>query len=152
MNRFLKTTILSAAVAATTLATLPASYAGDGHFRHDRHRVVRNSDGDLVVAGILGLAAGAIVAGALAQPEPRGPVYRVPAYDPYDDPDYYEPAPRRYEYAPEGAGYGTGYAYDGGLEPWSPSWFRYCEDRYRTFDPSTGTFTGYDGEQHFCQP
>ena len=33
MNRFLKTAILSAAVAATTLATLPAANAGDRHWR-----------------------------------------------------------------------------------------------------------------------
>ena len=36
------------------------------------------------------------------------------------------------------------------LEPWSPEWFRYCGDRYRSFDPDTGTFIGYDGEAHFC--
>jgi hypothetical protein len=40
MNRFFKTAILSVAVAATTLATLPAANAGDRYWRHrhyDRH-------------------------------------------------------------------------------------------------------------------
>ena len=36
------------------------------------------------------------------------------------------------------------------LEPWSPEWFRYCGDRYRSFNPDTGTFVGYDGDEHFC--
>jgi len=155
MNHFLKTSILSVALAATTLATLPAASAGDRYHRRDRDYVVRqNSDGDLIAAGILGLAVGAVVAGALAQPEPKGPIYRGPAYDRDIDRDYFPLAPgvADYEYAPEGAGYGTGYEYASGLEPWSPGWFRYCENRYRTFDPSTGTFTGYDGGQHFCQP
>lgn len=151
MNRFLKTSILSAAIAATTLATLPAANAGDRYYRRD-HVVRQNSDGDLIAAGVLGLAVGAVVAGALAQPEPRGPVYRGPAYDPYVDDGYFPPRPgvAQYEYAPEGAGYGTGYGY-ASVEPWSPGWFRYCEDRYRTFNPSTGTFVGYDGQRHFCQ-
>jgi hypothetical protein len=152
MNRFLQTSILSAAVAATMLTALPAAYAGERYYR-EGHVVRRNSDGELLAAGVLGLAAGAIVAGALADSGPREPVYRERVYDaPYVDDDYFPPRPgAEHEYAPEGAGYGTGgYAY-GGLEPWSPGWFRYCEDRYRTFNPSTGTFVGYDGERHFCE-
>ena len=39
MNRIFKTAILSAAVAATTLATLPAANAGDD-WRHRRHTVI----------------------------------------------------------------------------------------------------------------
>ena len=38
MNRFFKTAILSAAVAATTLATLPAANAGDRHWRRHHSR------------------------------------------------------------------------------------------------------------------
>ena len=29
-------------------------------------------------------------------------------------------------------------------------WYDYCSDRYRSFNARTGTFTGNDGEQHFC--
>ena len=39
----------------------------------------------------------------------------------------------------------------GALEPWSREWFRYCESRYRSFDPGSGTFVGYDGREHFCR-
>ena len=64
MNRIFKTAILSAAVAATTLATLPAANAGD--WRHHRHH--HHGNGDAVAAGVLGLAAGALIGGALQQP------------------------------------------------------------------------------------
>ena len=54
MNRILKTAILSAAVAATTFAALPAANAGDNWRRHRHYD--NHSDGDLVAAGILGSA------------------------------------------------------------------------------------------------
>lgn len=136
MNRFLKTSLLSLAVAATTLTALPAAQAGDRYY--GRHR--GPSDGDMIAAGILGLAVGAVAAGALSQP--RGPVYDGPSY--YDD-GYYPPAPRarRYDYRRVDYNYG-------GLEPWSREWYRYCKSRYRSFDPGSGTFVGYDGREHFC--
>jgi hypothetical protein len=37
-----------------------------------------------------------------------------------------------------------------GFEPWSRSWYNYCSDRYRSFNPNTGTYRGYDGRDHFC--
>lgn len=37
------------------------------------------------------------------------------------------------------------------LEPWSKAWFSYCEHKYKSFDPESGTFTGYDGEKKFCR-
>ena len=64
MNRFLKTTILSAAVAATTLSALAPADARDR-----RHH--GSSDGDLIVAGLLGLAVGAIAVDALSDPAPQ---------------------------------------------------------------------------------
>ncbi|WP_407941300.1 BA14K family protein [Mesorhizobium xinjiangense] len=62
----------------------------------------------------------------------------------YRERNYYPPAPRPAYRRPH-----VVYA-DRGLEPWSPGWYRYCEDRYRSFNPSTGTFRGYDGRDHFC--
>ena len=106
MNRIFRTTVLSAAVLATTLATLPAA-ARDRYGRHEQrrpHHERTNSDADLVAVGILGLAVGAIVMGALAQPEPKGPVYRG---DPLDDTEFFPPAP-----PPVNAGASS-------LEPWS---------------------------------
>ena len=57
------------------------------------------------------------------------------------------PRPHRPYYAEPSVVY---YQDQAALEPWSPEWFRYCGDRYRTFNPDTGTFIGYDGEEHFC--
>lgn len=38
-----------------------------------------------------------------------------------------------------------------GHRPWTASWYRYCENRYRSFDPASGTFLGYDGRRHMCR-
>jgi hypothetical protein len=133
MNRFFKTAILSVAVAATTLATPPAANAGDRYWRNNgRHYQHHRSDsGDLAAAGILGLAAGALVVGLASQP---APVY---------DYSYRRPTRVYRERV-----YVNDYA--GGLEPWSPEWYDYCSDRYRSFSPRSGTFVGYDGREHFC--
>lgn len=71
-------------------------------------------------AGFLG---GALVGGALAAPYYYGP---YPYYDAPYPPAYY-PAP----------GYGGNAA-------------AYCASRYRSYDPATGTFLGYDGVRHPC--
>ncbi len=36
------------------------------------------------------------------------------------------------------------------VEPWTREWFRYCSQRYRSFNPDTGTYRGYDSRDHFC--
>ncbi|MEO4001321.1 BA14K family protein [Mesorhizobium sp. CAU 1732] len=139
MNRVVKTAAISALVAATALtATLPASA---DHRRH--HRV---NGGELVAAGVLGLAAGALIAGANRRPDV---VYRYddPYYAPapvYEEPvRYYEPPVRVYEQPVYVEPYAS-------FEPWTREWYRYCGDRYRSFDPRSGTFMGYDGIRHFC--
>ena len=79
-----------------------------------------------------GLAAGAIIGGALAAPyyygggypNGGGPYYAAPAYE--VEPGYYE----------EGGGGG------GGVE--------YCMRRFRSYDPRSGTYVGYDGQRHPC--
>lgn len=139
MNRIFKTAVLSAAVAGTMLAALPAANADDwGHHR-------RHHNGDAIAAGVLGLAAGALIGGALANDQPPPDANRY-----YDD-GYYDrdvrvrPAPIRRYYAEPRVVYNDSYA-----EPWTRGWYEYCSDRYRTFNARTGTFTGNDGEQHFC--
>jgi hypothetical protein len=76
-------------------------------------------------AGFLG---GAIVGGALVAPYYYGGPY-------YYGPAYYPPA-----------AYGPGYypapGYGGGAAS--------CASRYRSYDPATGTFLGYDGVRHPC--
>ncbi|ODT18252.1 MAG: hypothetical protein ABS35_24090 [Kaistia sp. SCN 65-12] len=63
--------------------------------------------GGAAAAGIIGLAAGAMIANSMNQPR------------------YYN------------GGYGGDY-------------YSYCSSRYRSFNPRTGTYTGYDGYQHRC--
>ncbi len=41
--------------------------------------------------------------------------------------------------------------YYGNPVPWSSGWYRYCSAKYRSFNPSTGHFVGYDGRHHFCR-
>jgi hypothetical protein len=65
-----------------------------------------------------------------------------------------------YAYAP-GYSYGDSYAYDdGGVyaedgyaaapAASSDSDDQYCMQRYRSYDPGSGTYLGYDGERHPC--
>ncbi len=30
-------------------------------------------------------------------------------------------------------------------------WLAYCAARYRSFDPASGTYLGYDGRRHACR-
>ena len=144
MNRIFKTAVLSAAMAATMLVALPAANADE--WRHHRH----HGNGDAIAAGVLGLAAGALIGGALAndRPPPDANRYYDDGY--YND-GYYDrdvrirPAPVRRYYVEPRVVYANRYA-----EPWTRDWYEYCSDRYRSFNSRTGTFTGNDGEQHFC--
>ncbi|WP_137155802.1 BA14K family protein [Rhizobium sp. FKL33] len=168
MNRVVKTAILGIAALAATAGSFQFAAAGDRYYnwrygpRHHHH-------GDAVAAGVIGLAAGAIIGGALASdPEPEviyrprrvyvepEPVYVEPAprrvyvepdvveedyVEPQRDPDYYpnRPARSRIDVSTGGA-----------LEPWTARWRAYCADRYQSFNARTGTYKGYDGQDHFC--
>lgn len=123
--RFMKP--ITAALALTIAA---ASFVDTADARHRRHRGDR---GDAVAAGILGFTAGALLSGALARPR----YY-----------DYYEPAP--VYAAPPPVVYGPAPVYYSRPDPWTPEWYAYCSDRYRSFDGQTGYFLGYDGNYHFC--
>ncbi|MBU4527207.1 MAG: BA14K family protein [Hoeflea sp.] len=86
------------------------------------YRDRRNNDA--LVLGIIGLGAAAIIGGAIANSHNNPQViYRQP-------------------HTPRNAG--------GAYQPWSQSWMRYCSNKYRSFNPSTGTYRGYDGRDHFC--
>ncbi len=139
MNKVLRTAILSTAVAAMTFAALPAANARDWN-RHHGHR------GDAIAAGVVGLAAGALIGSALASQPPPPPRYYYDDPIGYDDGYYERPA-----YVVRRAPVRVVREYDlGGVEPWSREWYDYCSSRYRSFNARTGTFTGYDGQQHFC--
>jgi hypothetical protein len=127
MNRVSKIIAITTAAAIGGLSMVGSASARDW----DHHR---RDNGDAVAAGIAGLAAGVIAGAILSDPGPRR-VYEAP-------PRYYyrDRQPVRYYHRD----------YDDGLQPWTPDWYRYCQDRYRSFDPRSGTFMGYDGQEHFC--
>lgn len=100
------------------------------HKPHRKHGKKNDNVGAAIAAGVIGLAAGAILLGATSRPSYAGP---PPANN-------YRPAP--YPGRVSGA---VGY------QPWSPAWYRYCASKYRSFVPETGTYTTYRGEQKFCQ-
>ena len=79
--------------------------------------------------------AGGLVGSALAAPYyyGYGPYYPGPSY-----PGAYYPGPY---YPPH---YAAAPAYSGGGGE------GYCAQRFRSYDPSTGTYMGYDGQRHPC--
>jgi BA14K-like protein len=89
-----------------------------------------------------GFVAGAIIGGALANPYYGYGPYYGPGY--YGGP-YYAPPPPVVYGAPGPAVYGApgpaAVAGDAGA---------YCAQRYRSYDPRSGTYLGYDGVRHPC--
>ena len=142
--RAFRKSVLSLAVVATAFASLPAE-AGE-RWREHRHYSGRHvSNNDAVAAGVLGLAIGALAAGALVSNRDvvvdRNPL-RHPRPRPIRDWEF--DAEPGVEY------YGVQSNYGREFDRWSKRWYRYCEQHYRTFDPRSGTFLGRDGREHFC--
>lgn len=133
MGKTVFTALLAAVLlGVTTLMLATPAEAGKGYKgykgykggRHIHHHYHRRDDGiSALGAGLLGFGVGAIVGSALTPRE----VYVAPPP---------QPAYTR-------AGYGP--------PPWTPDWYTYCYSRYRSFDPNTGTFIGYDGYERFCR-
>lgn len=140
---------------------------GAANYRGQRHQppvyYKKNSKGDLIAAGIIGLAVGAIIAseaanrkappapahdfrrnppapyyGSQTAPSPYGSSQHVPL-DQYSDP---------YRGGPEVVTFND----PTNLQPWTPGWRDWCTSNYRSFNQNTGTFRGYDGLDHFCVP
>ena len=115
----------SALVLATCTATVSAAPAAARSWHHHGW-----GWGGAVAAGVIG---GAIAAATSP--------FWAPEYD------YYSPG---YVYAPRYAHpaytYGRAYAY----EPRAESGVAYCEAHYRSYNPETGTYLGYDGLHHRC--
>jgi len=82
---------------------------------------------------IPGAVAGAVVGGAIAN---SYAYYGGPGYYDYG-PDYYADN-TYYDSGPEVA------VVQGGGDP------SYCAQRYRSWDPASGTYLGYDGQRHPC--
>ena len=96
----------------------------------------KRSRRNFAAGAILGLGAAAIIAGSRRHHYGYGYNY---GYQPY----YYAPPPVAY-YPPA-----PSYAY--APAPWSPAWYSYCSQRYRSFDPRSGTFQPYRGPRRLCQ-
>lgn len=167
MNRFFRITVLAAAGAALLLTSFEFAAARDRyHYWRDGHRG-HYHNGRWVAAGVLGgLAAGVIVGSALAQPEiiEEERVYVEPEYA-EPDVEYVEPLDEydgrgerlndeagSEDYFPDRpqARRSSDYAGRGTIEPWTEEWRAYCSERYQSFNARTGTYTGYDGQRHFC--
>ncbi len=117
-------------IAATLALSVGAlTVAGSADARHRRHHVVHHHhhDGGNFAAGAIGFGIGALVGSALSAPR------------------YYEPAPVYVAPAPVYAAPVVVY------EAWTPGWYTYCGQRYRSFNRQTGYYLGYDGGYHFCR-
>ncbi len=143
MNKLFRISMISALAAATCVAALSPASARD-RYRYDDYNRHHHRNGDAAVLGVLGLAAGVAVGAAIAnQPRYVEPEYVEPAYIPPPPPPVYYPPRGDYrEYRPAPVSYA--------IEPWTPGWYRYCANRYRSFSPDDGTYVGYDGRSHFC--
>lgn len=153
MNRILKPAVLSLAavsIAMTPIAQASAHERWNKH-RHPRHQtpvvVEKRDTGELLAAGIIGLALGAIIVGAANTPDDGGGYVHHPAR-PRPDRDYFPPRPDVAADDPEIVYYEGSKA--NAAEPWSAEWYRDCSARYRSFDARSGTFMGFDGKRHFC--
>jgi hypothetical protein len=124
-----KLAMAAVALGATVfLAAAPAEAQRGYYHGHGGHYY----RGGGVAAGIIGgLAAGALIGGALAS-----------------RPGYYY-----------GAGYGYGYAPGNYYEPsyayvpapaYGPGAVAYCAQRFKSYDPASGTYLGNDGYRHPC--
>jgi hypothetical protein len=122
-NPTLKAIAAAALIGLVTLALTAPAEAGRGYYGRGH-----GGWGGGWGAGLVGFGVGAIVGSALAPRE----VYIAPP--PPSGPAYYGPA---------------AYAY--GPPAWTPDWYTYCAQRYRSFNSRTGYFVGYDGLPYFCQ-
>ena len=121
-----------AALAATLAVATPASAAWRGGGWHGGWHHGGSWHGGRGIGLGLGLATGAIVGSALAAP---------------------------YYYGGGGYGYGP-YAYDEGYDgayAAAPAYSSgddrddaYCAQRFKSYDPGSGTYLGYDGARHPC--
>jgi hypothetical protein len=132
-----------------------AQFAQRGEFRGDRGRGFGRDAGFAVAAGVA--TGAAIAAGG----------YGYGYSDPYYGDNYaYDP-----NYAGDNYGYDNSYAYDNGATfnsglplvtfgqqaPVDQTTVAmggdasYCAQRYRSYDPASGTYLGYDGLRHLCQ-
>ncbi len=134
--RFMKSVALALTLAITAALTLADSADARRRHYHGSH---------FGTGVVIGLGTG-LVFGSFVPRYGYGPGYYgysrgYSGYSPrtygyttrYYAPRYYRPVPRVY-------------VQSGGAD-----WLRYCSLRYRSFNPHTGMFRGYDGRYHHCR-
>ena len=136
--------VISFAAAATLVSSMPAAEAFERHGDRRRPHVTRHDDrvGAAIGAGIIGLALGAVIVGAISKgnADPNGG-------NPYRRP---RPSPDRTFFPAAPHGYHADTRHAASFEPWSPGWYDYCAARYRSFSAAEGTFPTYGGKTRFC--
>lgn len=141
MNRIATALLAAVAGVAPVLATATSASADyRGPYKNGK-RVYYNNGPNWtgVGAGFVAGAALGVGAGLLINRPPPPRVYYAPAPPPvvyYPAPAYYPPPPPPPVY------------YD---RSWTEAHIEWCLDRYRSYNPATNTFTGYDGFQHECR-
>ncbi|MCB1384902.1 MAG: BA14K family protein [Nitratireductor sp.] len=121
---------------------------GKQHRKYKRHHH-RSNDGDLLAAGVIGFAVGALIADQASRQPPVVYVQPRPTYVQRQPLPAYGGNPYQGGYGePKVITYNDGYG--GTYEPWTPEWRAWCDANYRSFNANTGTYRGYDGLDHFC--
>lgn len=120
------------------------------HHHIHQHHVTRNNSGDALAAGILGLAAGAVLGNVLKKTEQPQIIYqpmpqRQVVYQEVPQVVYQQVPQTQIIYESQSTA-----TYQPLQQPWTRGWLQYCKKKYRSFNPQTGTFRGYDGQDHFC--
>lgn len=136
--------------------------------RHHQVRRKKSNKGNLIAAGVIGLALGAIIASEASKKKSHSnQQYRQPTHQPgYQYNPTHRNSLQQHEYSLDRYGNRVSSApqqrFDepevitfrdtASLEPWSAGWREWCSNRYRSFNAQTGTFRGFDGLDHFCVP
>nr|WP_319485619.1 BA14K family protein [uncultured Cohaesibacter sp.] len=121
--------ITALGMTAAVTGTAPQAQAKDG------------KNAALATGIIVGTVAGAIAVNAAKDNKRPVTVHRAPP-----PPKHYAPAPRK-AYAPNPPRH---YAPNPRSIVMSREQIRRCSERYRSFNPRTGYYTGYDGRKHLC--
>lgn len=135
---------LSCALAMTLIASaLTTSFSSTAQAASRQDRA-----GAAIAVGVIGLAAGALIASTAADAQSVSVTHRYigpPPPPPHRVPRRYfrPPPPPAPTYVPVRAA--------SRFQPWTPAWYRYCSNRYRSFNPNTGYFLAYSGEYRFCR-
>lgn len=104
-------------------------------YRHGGYRAHSNRGHGFGGIG-LGLAAGPLIGGAILGAT-------RPSYYPYGGYDNYYPY-GGYDNGYDDPGYVSSPPYTGGDE------ISYCQQRFRSYDPASGSYLGFDGLRHPC--